>query len=131
MLREQDGQACRNTAACEMKTRIHASRGWARPAWVTWIGKACLAGLWSRRLLGTCSVQFSRSVMSDSATPRTAAWQASPSITNSRSPPKPMSTESVMPSSHLLFRPLLFLPSVFPHIRVFSNESALYIRWTK
>ena len=78
------------------------------------------------------SVQFSRSVMSDSATPETAACQASLSITNSQSPPKPMSIESVMPSNHLiLFRPLLLLPSIFPSIRVFSNESALRIRWPK
>ena len=78
------------------------------------------------------SVQFSRSVVSDSAAPRTAERQASLSITNSRSPPKPMSTESMMPSSHLILcRPLLLLPSVFPSIRVFSNESALPIRWPK
>ena len=65
-------------------------------------------------------------------TPWTAARQASLSITNSRSLPKPMSIESVMPSSHLIFcRPLLLLPSIFPSIRVFSNESALHIRWTK
>ena len=55
------------------------------------------------------------------ATPWIAACQASPSITNSQSPPKPMSIESVMPSSHLkLCRPLLLLPSIFPSIRVFS-----------
>ena len=60
-----------------------------------------------------------------------AARQASLSITNSQSPPKPMSTESVMPSNHLILcRPLL-LPSIFPSIRVFSNESALHIRWPK
>ena len=54
------------------------------------------------------------------------------SITNSRSPPKPMSIESVMPSNYLVFcRPLLLLPSIFPSIRVFSNESALRIRWPK
>ena len=52
------------------------------------------------------------------------------SITNSRSPPKPMSIESVMPSNHLILcHPLLLLPSIFPSIRVFSNESALHIRW--
>ena len=57
--------------------------------------------------------------------------RASLSITNSRSLPKFMSTESVMPSSHLiLFHPLLLLPSIFPNIRVFSNESALHIRWS-
>ena len=65
-------------------------------------------------------------------TPWTAARQASLSITNSQSPPKPMSIESVMPSSHLiLYHPLLLLPSIFPSIRVFSNESALHIRWPK
>ena len=65
-------------------------------------------------------------------TPWTAAHQASLSITNSRSPPKPMSIESVMPSNHLILcRPLLLLPSIFPSIRVFSNESALRIRWSK
>ena len=65
-------------------------------------------------------------------TPWTAACQASLSITNSRSLPKLMSMESVMPSNHLIFcRPLLLLPSVCPSIRVFSNESALHIRWPK
>ena len=60
------------------------------------------------------------------------ARQASLSITNSWSPPKPMSIESVMPSNHLILsRPLLLLPSIFPSIRVFSNESALCIRWPK
>ena len=55
-----------------------------------------------------------------------------PSITNSRSPPKPMSIESVMPSNHLILcYPLLLLPSIFPSIRDFSNESALRIRWPK
>ena len=77
-------------------------------------------------------VQFS-SVQSFScvqlfATPWTAAHQASLSITNSRSSLKLMSIESVMPSSHLIFcRPLLLLPSIFPSIRVFFNESALPI----
>ena len=62
------------------------------------------------------------------ATPWTAACQASLSITNSRSLPKPMSIVSVMPSNHLILcRPLLLLPSIFPSIRVFSNESALHI----
>ena len=80
--------------------------------------------------LGLVSVQFSRSVVYNSATPLTAVHQASLSITNSRSPPKPMSIESVMPFSRLLLcRPLLLLPSLFPSIRVFSNESALHIRW--
>ena len=66
------------------------------------------------------------------ATPWTAAHQASLSITNSRSPPKPMSIESVMPSSHLILcHPLLLLPLMFPSIRVFSDESALCITWPK
>ena len=61
-----------------------------------------------------------------------AARQASLSSINSRSPPKPMSFESMMPSNHLILcRPLLLLPSIFPSIRVFSNESALRIRWPK
>ena len=65
-------------------------------------------------------------------TPWTTAHQASLSITNSQSPPKPMSIESVMPSNHLILcHPLLLLPSIFPSIRVFSNESALCIRWPK
>ena len=66
------------------------------------------------------------------ATPWTAALQASLSITNSQSLPKLMSIESVMPSSHLMLcHPLLLLPSIFPSIRVFSNESVLHIRWPK
>ena len=66
------------------------------------------------------------------ATLWTAAQQASLSITNSWSPPKPMSIESVMPPNHLiLLHPLLLLPSIFPSIRVFSNELALRIRWPK
>ena len=66
------------------------------------------------------------------ATPWTAACQASLSITNSWSLCKLMAIESVMPSSHLtLCHPLLLLPSIFPSIRVFSNESALHIRWPK
>ena len=65
-------------------------------------------------------------------TPRTAAHQASLSITISESLLKLMSIESVMPSNHLILcRPLLLLPSIFPSIRVFSNESALHIRWPK
>ena len=65
-------------------------------------------------------------------TPWTAACQASLSITNSWSPPKPVSIESVMPSNHLIFCcPLLLLPSILPNIGVFSNESALHISWPK
>ena len=65
-------------------------------------------------------------------TPWTAARQASLSITNSWSLPKLISIKSVMPSNHLILcRPLLLLPSIFPNIRVFSDESALHIRWQK
>ena len=65
-------------------------------------------------------------------TPWTAARQASLSNTNSQSPPKPMSIESVMTSDHLILcHPFLLLTSIFPSIRVFSNESALHIRWPK
>ena len=65
-------------------------------------------------------------------TPWTTVRQASPSIINSRSPPKPMSVESVMPPNHLILcHPLLLLPSIPPGIRVFSNESVLCIRWPK
>ena len=78
------------------------------------------------------SVQFSCSVVSNSATPWTAARQASLSITNFRSLLKLMSIKSVIPSSHLILcHPLLFPPSIFPSIRVFSNESVLRIRWPK
>ena len=66
------------------------------------------------------------------ATPWTAARQASLSITSSWSLPKLMSINQVMPSNHLILcHPLLLLPSIFPSIRVFSNESALCIRWPK
>ena len=66
------------------------------------------------------------------ATPWIAARQASLSISNSRSLPKPMPIESVMPSSHLILsHPLLLLPPIPPSIRVFSSESALRIRWPK
>ena len=65
-------------------------------------------------------------------TPWTAAHQASLSITNSLSLAKLVSIESVMPSNHLILcHPLLLLPSIFPSLRVFSNESALCIRWPK
>ena len=65
-------------------------------------------------------------------TPWTPVCQASLSITNSQSLLKLMSIESVMPSNHLILcRPLLLLPSIFPNSRVFSNESALRIRWPK
>ena len=76
------------------------------------------------------SVQFSRVRLF--ATAWTAAWQASLSIMHSWSLLKLMSVESVMPSNHLILRrPFLLLLSIFPSIRVFSNESVLRIRWPK
>uniref|UniRef100_A0AC11D554 Uncharacterized protein n=2 Tax=Ovis aries TaxID=9940 RepID=A0AC11D554_SHEEP len=76
--------------------------------------------------------QFSQSVQLLSATPWTAAHQASLSINNSRSLIKLMCIESVMPSNHLILCcPLFLLPSIFPSIRVISNESVLRIRWPK
>ena len=87
-------------------------------------------GRWEKT--DTRGVQFSHLVMSDSATPWMAVRQASLSITKSRSLLKLMSIQSVMPSNHLIpCRPLLLMPSIFPSIRVFSNESALRMRWPK
>ena len=78
------------------------------------------------------SVQFSCSVVFDSVTPWITARQPSLSITNPWSSLKLTSIELVMSSSHLILcRPLLFLPPILPSVRVFSNESALRIRWTK
>ena len=77
-------------------------------------------------------VQFSHSVVSNYATPWTAACQASLSITYSRSLIKLMSIKSVMPYNHLILcSPLLLPPSIFQSIRVFSSESVLHIRWPK
>ena len=85
----------------------------------------------SLHLLISTSVQ-SLSRVQLFVTPWTAARQASLSITNSQSLFKLMSIESVMPSNHLILCcPLLLLPSIFPSIRVFSNESVLRIRWPK
>jgi len=101
----------------------------------TWKQLRCpLADKWIRKLwyiyTMEYSVQFSRSFMSDSATPWTAACQASLSITNSQSLLKLMSIELVMPSDHfILCHPLLLLPSIFPSIRVFSDESVVRISW--
>ena len=87
-----------------------------------------------KKCQGSTLVQFSSVIHSVQlfATSWTAACQASLSITNSRSLIKLMSIESVMPSNHLtLCHPLLLPPSIFPRIRVFSNESVLHIRWPK
>ena len=77
-------------------------------------------------------MQFSSSVVSNSATPWTAVHQASTSIINSRSLLRLKSIELVVPSNHLILCHCLLLPpSIFPSIRVFSNESVLHIRWLK
>ena len=79
------------------------------------------------------SIQFSHSVVSDSLQPNEPQHTRPPlSITNSQSSPKPMSIEAMMLSNHLTFYcPLSLLPSIFPSIRVFSNESPLPMRWPK
>ena len=83
-------------------------------------------------VISISSVQFSNSVMSDSATPWIAARQASLSITSSQSSLKLMSFESVVPSIHLILGcPLLLLPLIPPSIRDFSSESTLHMRWPK
>ena len=89
-----------------------------------------------RKIINSISVQFSSvqplSRVQLFVTSWAAACQASLSNTNSQSLPKLMSIESVMPSNHLILcRPLLLLPSIFPSIRVFSNESAFHIMWPK
>ena len=87
----------------------------------------CLCHLW---FISFSSFQSLSCVWS--ATAWTAAHQASLSITNSQGLLKLMSIESVIPSNHLILcRPLLLLPSIYPSIRVFSNESVLLIRWPK
>ena len=84
----------------------------------------------SRYITHFPSVHFSHSVMTHSVTPWTTAHQASLFIMSSWSLLTLMSIESVMPSNHLILCcPLLLPPSIFPNIRVFSNESALCIRW--
>ena len=92
-----------------------------------WKYKVCTHKIGFHSKHNTLSVQFRLF-----ATPWTAAPQASLSITSSRSLPKLMSIESVMPSNHpILCRPLLLLSSIFPNIRVFSNESPRRMRWPK
>ena len=99
----------------------------------TWLGiEPSKNPAWDLNPRGWDSVSFSCSVISDSVTPWTAVHQASLSITNSQRSLKLMSIELVMPSNHLILcGPLLFLPSIFPSIRVFSNKSALRTRWPK
>ena len=88
--------------------------------------------VWTERLTLMLLLFIGSVVSNSSVTPCTAAHQASLSFTTSRSVLKFMPTESVMPSNHLILcHPLLLLPSIFPSIRGFSNESALHIRWSK
>ena len=93
----------------------------------------CPMGAGTREGLGsTVWSKAGGSVAQSCAAPWTAARQASLSITNSQSLLRLVSIRVVMPSSHLIpCRPLLLLPSVFPSIRIFSNESVLHIRWPK
>ena len=113
---------------------------WANPTWLWCMILLIYCWIWFANILlrifapmftGISSVQ-SLSYVQLFATPWIAAHQASLSITNSRSLPKLTSIESMMPSSHLILcHPLLLLPSIPPSIRVFSNESALRMRWPK
>ena len=97
---------------------------------IDWKNILCLLNIYIQRR-HISSVQ-SLSLVWLFVTPWTAARQASLSITNSQSLPKLMSIQSVMPSNHLILScPLLFLPSIFPSIRLFSDESMLHIRWPK
>ena len=99
------------------------------PAWNIFLSETEIHTL---RISQQRTVQFSCSVVSNFATPWTAAQQASLSITSSQSSLKLMSIELVMPSNHLILcHPLLLPPSIFPSIRVFSNESVPPIRWPK
>ena len=112
-----------------------------QPRWEGSLGNTCICmaeSLWCSSetittflLLALSSVQ-SLSRLRLFATPWTTARQAFLSITNTQSLSKPMSIESMIPSNHIILcRPLLFLPSIFPSIRVFSSESTLHIRWPK
>ena len=99
-----------------------------------WQGQKCWVEAGKKEKKNYQSVQFSSvaQLCPTLCDPMNHRTQASLSITNSRSSPKPMSIELVMPSSHLILcRPLFLLPSIFPSIRVFSNESVLYLRWPK
>ena len=153
---------CKNTVSwakagsCPCPLHSTPPKGWANlpkpPLWPDhWTHPTVIphsigtSYLFSLPLVTISSVQFSRSVVSDSfstvqslsrvrlfVTAWIAARQASLSITNSWSSLWLTSIKSVMPSSHLIFcHPLLLLPSIFSSIRVFSNESVLHIRWPK
>ena len=111
------------------------------PILFSWAPKSLQTVTAAMKLKDTCSLEgklwqtFVVQLLSSVwlfATPRTAACQASLSIANYWSLCKLLSIESVMPSKHLILcHPLLLLPSIFPSIRVFSNESVLHIRWPK
>ena len=104
---------------------------WCKRKLVQSLCKAMLRFLKNLKITYHSSVQ-SLSHVQLFATPWIAARQASLSVTNSRSPSKPMSIASMMPSNYLILgHPLLLLPSIFPSIGVFSNELALRIRWPK
>ena len=114
---------------------IKKAECWRIDGFELWCWRRLSRVIWTARISNQSilsSVQFSHSVVSDSATPWTTAHQASLSIANSRSLLKLMSIESVMPSSHLILCcPLLLLPPIPPSIRVCSNESTLHMRWPK
>ena len=96
--------------------------------------KCSSVGEWINKLWYICSVPFSSitQLFLTLCDPMNHSIPSLSVLTNTRSPPTPMSIESVMPSNHLTFcRPLLLLPSIFPSIRVFSNESVLRIRWPR
>ena len=115
---------------------ISFSRGSSQPSDQTQI--SCIAGrfftVWAiaRKIYLFCSVQFTHSVVSDSVRPNGLQQARFPSPSNSQSLLKLMPIEVVMPSNHLILcHPPLFPPSMFPSIRVFSNESVLSSKWPK
>ena len=113
------------TFATAAPAEVQTYPAWRDPC----LGRSCLRQTVPQPLWW---LSCSHSVVSDSATPQTAARQALLSFTVSRNLLKLMSIESVMPSNHLILcRPLLLLSSIFPSSRVFSNESTLRIRWPK
>ena len=107
--------------------RLHVPNAWGLGSIPDWGTRSHVL-----KLMILQTAQFSHSVVSNSATPRTAARQASLSVTNSQSLLKLMSIESVTPSNPLILcYPLLLLSSIFPSIRVFSKESVPFITWPK
>ena len=108
--------------------RVEETRRWINIK-INFISKKYWKLYWFTML---CSVQFSHSVVSDSLRLKNRSTLVSLSITNSRSLPKLMSIKSLMPSNPLILcHPLLLPPSIFPSISIYSNESALRIRWPK